>query len=187
MAEDENGSPRAGASQIPTDVAHGLNEDELGDLTFAFQAIDLDSGGYLEDLELQAMISCLAQTDITVESVQDLIQKTKASFIVWLEPHDDDATLPEEMQVDHMEVHGEVGTIKHGAVRHHAALQIKPMKGKILEEYEANLRQQQKELMKRKKKKKDLKRVKSPLCPGPRPRPGPALLLCFWILFPGLP
>ena len=92
----------------------GLTEDELGDLTFAFQACDLDQDGKLEVRELQAMMACLAQTDIAVEAVQALVKHTKASFVAWLEPHDDDAALPDVMQVDSSRVHGEVSTTKDG-------------------------------------------------------------------------
>jgi hypothetical protein len=127
--------PTADASETPppgsvdartADFKHELTDDELGDLTFAFQALDSDSSGTIEPLELHAMVSVLAGpgTVVALDSVKELFKETKDEFRAWMKQQHEDATLPPWMDPDEAArqgVHGETHT---GVERHHAELNI---------------------------------------------------------------
>ena len=57
-------SPLTPASpRVPGGYSVPLSEDELKDLTFAFQAIDINDSGFLEVKELKAMLGVLTTAD----------------------------------------------------------------------------------------------------------------------------
>ena len=119
-AETDESWPSAGGE---AEFAHELTEDELSDLTFAFQACDIDGGGTIEAEELHAMVAVLG-ADVTVDRVEDLIKEAKQEFKEWVEQHPEDAELPKEMLVA-VNDPGHHDSTKHGGKRHHARVQVK--------------------------------------------------------------
>ena len=102
---------------------HELTEDELSDLTFAFQACDLDDAGTIAPDELHAMLSVLG-AEIDEEVCIALMKEAKQEFKQWLATHEVGVALPEHMAHDKRKGHGIHGETKHGGQRHHAELSI---------------------------------------------------------------
>ena len=120
--EGAPGSPgKAADDQSFADLDHDLTDDELSDLTFAFQAMDRDGSGTIEPPELHAMMSVMG-ADITEAAVKELFRECKVEFQAWLKTHDQDAALPEYMEHTTDEAGG--GQTKHGGQRHNVELQI---------------------------------------------------------------
>ena len=57
----------------------GMTEDELADLTYAFQAADMDGGGAIDDEEFSMMLSVMG-CDIEPAQVQKVIADAKEGF-----------------------------------------------------------------------------------------------------------
>lgn len=122
--ENETGGDASPAS--PTNVAnheHELTEDELSDLTFAFQACDLDDAGTIAPEELHAMLEVLG-ADVDDAGCLALMKEAKQDFKDWLATHELGALLPDHMEHDKSKGHGIHGETKHGGGRHHAELDI---------------------------------------------------------------
>ena len=66
-AEDLDDDKSPGTPGRMADFEHELTDDELGDLTYAFQAMDADANGTLEPDELHACACILGcEIDVTV-------------------------------------------------------------------------------------------------------------------------
>ena len=107
------------------DLDHDLMEDELSDLTYAFQAMDTDSSGTIEPEELHAMMSVLG-ADVDFGTILQLFRDTKEEFLRWLDSQKHRKHLPHFMKHDKNARHdtNEHGTTKHGGTRHHSELAI---------------------------------------------------------------
>jgi len=152
-------SPLTPASpRVPGGYSVPLSEDELKDLTFAFQAIDINDSGFLEVKELKAMLGVLTTAEVVAtEKVKQLVASVKAEFRAWLERADDDAVMPDSMQaVGRQEAAGEHGDTRHGGKRHHAELEItkNKKKKKKQEEKEPEGQQEAKKAEKKHKRRK---------------------------------
>ena len=117
----------AKADSKTADLDHDLTDDELSDLTFAFQAMDRDAPGAkghgtIEPEELYAMMVVLG-AEITREQVDVLFRETKEEFLDWMKKHEVGTTLPEFMDHTSDEA-GHHGATKHGGKRHHTALAV---------------------------------------------------------------
>lgn len=104
------------------DLDHEMTDDELSDLTYAFQAMDVSNDGTIEPPELLAMMRVLG-ADIAIEDVQKLFYECKQEFAEWLEAHERGTSLPEYMVHTHEEA-GAAGSTKHGGARHNTELNI---------------------------------------------------------------
>ena len=113
---------KASMDQKTADLDHDLTDDELSDLTFAFQAMDGDNSGTIELPELLAMMSVLG-AEVSDADVKELFQSCKVEFMTWMNSHDQDAALPEYMKHTTGEA-GQHGETKHGGVRHNVDLAI---------------------------------------------------------------
>ena len=82
-----------------------LTEDELSDLTFAFQACDLDDQGTIAPDELHAMLTVLG-ADVDPDACRRLIREAKSDFKAWVASHDEDAVLPEQFEHSKGKAHG---------------------------------------------------------------------------------
>jgi hypothetical protein len=100
-----------------------LTEDELSDLTFAFQACDLDDAGTIAPDELHAMLSVLG-ADIDDAGCLALMKEAKQDFKDWLATHEVGTVLPDHMEHSKGKGHGVHGETKHGGERHHHHLAI---------------------------------------------------------------
>ena len=58
-----------------------MTEDELADLTYAFQAADVDGGGSIDPEEFEMMLVVMG-CKITMEQVMEVINEAKAGFAV---------------------------------------------------------------------------------------------------------
>ena len=67
----------------------GMTEDELSDLTYAFQAADMDGGGAIDEDEFSMMLSVMG-CDISVEQVRAVISEAKAGFKAWVKMADEE-------------------------------------------------------------------------------------------------
>lgn len=99
----------------------GLNDDELSDIVYAFQACDYDGDGQIEPYELQAMIGALGGT-IEANQLEPLIKAAKVAYTRW-DVARGSATTPDLMLCGGDEP-GQHGTTKHGGKRHYHKLQI---------------------------------------------------------------
>ena len=108
------------------DFDHDLTDDELGDLTFAFQALDCDGNGTVEPVELHAMVAVLAgpDADVTMDMILKLFVETKAEFQTWMETQGETSILPDWMDLDLVQGQGVHGQTATGVDRHHATLDI---------------------------------------------------------------
>ena len=113
-------------TQQMADFQHDLTDDELGDLTFAFQALDCDGNGTVEPVELHAMVAVLAgsDTDVTMDMILQLFVETKADFQTWMEMQGQESLLPDWMDFDQVQEQGVHGQTATGVDRHHATLDI---------------------------------------------------------------
>lgn len=112
---------------------HELTDDQLGELTFAFQALDSDNSATIEPVELHAMVAILAgsDADVSLEDIERLFKETKAAFQAWLNGQDQDALLPSYMDRSQVQNQGKHGQTSTGVDRHHAELDV--AKGNALE------------------------------------------------------
>ena len=123
-AEDLDDDKSPGTPGRMADFEHELTDDELGDLTYAFQAMDADANGTLEPDELHAMMSVLG-AGVDMATVETMFRETKAEFQAWISTHDEETVLPDWMDEDHVGNQGVHGETKSGATRTSAALEIK--------------------------------------------------------------
>ena len=101
------------------DLDHEKTDDELSDLTYAFQAMDVSNDGTIEPAELHAMMRVLG-ADITIEQVNKLYRECKKEFGDWVLAHTAGTVLPDFMH----ETRGGPGSTKHGGERHMTDLNI---------------------------------------------------------------
>ena len=99
-----------------------LSEDDISDLTYAFQACDADRGGTIDGPELYAMLDVLGAT-VTPEMVDTLFKHAKEDFFEWRQDHDDNMVLPGEMQYNEDDA-GHLDDTRHGGERHYHTLAI---------------------------------------------------------------
>ena len=104
------------------EFVHEMTDDELSDLTYAFQACDSDGGGTIESDELHAMINVLG-CEVGLAEVTVLLHEAKVAFERWTDTHDEDTVLPDEM-LHTDEDPGAQGSTMHGGTRHHSELNI---------------------------------------------------------------
>lgn len=121
LSSDEAATPEGNANVADHD--HDLTEDELSDLTFAFQACDLDDAGTIAPDELHAMLSVLG-AEVDEARCAALVKEAKQDFKEWLATHDIGTLLPSYMEHEKGKGHGVHGETKHGGERHHAELAI---------------------------------------------------------------
>eukprot|EP01043_Picozoa_sp_COSAG02_P038527 COSAG02_NODE_2978_length_7629_cov_3.880478_7_plen_217_part_00 len=69
-------------------VEHGLSEDELTDLTYAFQAADTGGDGTLSLEEFHWMLEVMG-CGLNEQQTQKLAKEAKANFATWLKTADD--------------------------------------------------------------------------------------------------
>jgi Ca2+-binding EF-hand superfamily protein len=112
------------------EFTHQMTNDELSDLTYAFQACDADNGGALEADELHALIA-ICGGEVSLEEVTQLLRESKVNFEEWTAAHDEDTVLPESMLCgpgqsggNSLENHGAHGETLYGGKRHHAEISI---------------------------------------------------------------
>ena len=65
-----------------------MTEEELADMTYAFQAVDMDNGGYLDIEEFGTMLAVMG-CEITPEQVKEVFSEAKNGFVGWLRSKDD--------------------------------------------------------------------------------------------------
>ena len=100
------------------DLETELTDDELSDLTYAFQAMDASNDGTIEPPELHAMMRVLG-ADISIGVVEQLFYECKKEFEQWMLAHKTGTVLPDFM------IQGETKrSTKHGAERHTVELNI---------------------------------------------------------------
>lgn len=100
-----------------------LSEDDISDLTYAFQACDADRGGTIDVLELHAMLDVLGAPNLSLELVHQLFADCKKHFYEWRKDHDSNMVLPETMVYSDTDV-GHVDDHRFGGERHHHSLSI---------------------------------------------------------------
>ena len=117
--EAESPSPRKVAEHVTE-----LTNDELSDLTFAFQACDVDAEGTIDVDELHSMLALLG-TEITIDQTASLMKKAKRDFKNWLAGHEVGTELPEYFdQEAGTSPSGVQGETKHGGDRHFHEISI---------------------------------------------------------------
>jgi|EP01046_Picozoa_sp_COSAG06_P021886 hypothetical protein len=107
------------------DLEQTLTEDELSDLTFAFQALDIDGNGTIEPRELHAMMAVLG-AEVESDVIADLFRHTKAEFLGWVDQYEEHALLPDALVLPKQDG----SKTKTGVQRLHAALHI-PWENKV--------------------------------------------------------
>jgi hypothetical protein len=123
----------AGESLLVTDGAgkqvriaefdHELDDDELSDLTYAFQACDADHSGYIEATEMHAMLAVMGAA-VTATQISELMRESKKEFALWLRSHGEGSKLPPLM------VHAQTDVkAPHG--RHHAQLDFQNIEDRV--------------------------------------------------------
>ena len=75
------------AAQMIAANESGMSEDELADLTYAFQAADMDGGGAIDEEEFSMMLSVMG-CDISIEQVRKVIGDAKEGFSAWVKMAD---------------------------------------------------------------------------------------------------
>jgi hypothetical protein len=121
------GSPAAASAVFETeaipdsfaDLDHELTDDELSDLTYAFQAMDVNNDGTIEPPELHAMMRVLG-AEPSIADVEQLFFDCKKEFVLWMGSHQHGAILPDFM----VQGSDELGNTKHGGERHAVELDI---------------------------------------------------------------
>jgi len=113
-----------------------LSEDDISDLTYAFQACDADRGGTIDVSEFHAMLDVLGAPDLSLQLVQMLFVHAKQDFTEWRKEHDTNMALPEEMIYLETEA-GHVDTHRHGGQRHYHTLAIDKANRSILPQFQA--------------------------------------------------
>ena len=66
-----------------------MSEDELADLTYAFQAADMDGGGAIDSSEFMMMLEVMGCT-ITLDEVKEVIGEAKDGFAAWKKMADEE-------------------------------------------------------------------------------------------------
>ena len=114
------------AQQRQAEFEHELTDDELSDLTYAFQACDVDGFGTIEPDELYAMMVSLG-AEVDLHTVKLVMKEATGKFRVWIDEQiakeGESVELPSELQHTADEA-GHHGSTKHGAKRHHAEIGI---------------------------------------------------------------
>ncbi len=90
-----SGNADAVAVATTADLDQTLSTDELSDLTFAFQALDVNRNGTIEPLELHAMMAVLG-AEVEMDVVRELFRRTKVEFHAWLQ-REEEKLLPDRM------------------------------------------------------------------------------------------
>ena len=124
--ETEEGADGAGGESPSKKVAEHvteLNNDELSDLTFAFQACDVDGEGTIDVDELHSMLALLG-TELSMEETAALMKKAKQDFKDWLATHEVGTVLPEYFDQKESKSDGVHGESKHGGDRHFHEIDI---------------------------------------------------------------
>ena len=124
--ETEEGADGAGGESPSKKVAEHvteLNNDELSDLTFAFQACDVDGEGTIDVDELHSMLALLG-TELSMEETAVLMKRSKQDFKDWLATHEVGAELPEYFDQKESKADGVHGESKHGGDRHFHEIDI---------------------------------------------------------------
>lgn len=75
------------AAQMIANNESGMTEEELSDLTYAFQAADMDGGGAIDQEEFSMMLSVMG-CDISDAQVEQAIVDAKEGFSAWLKMAD---------------------------------------------------------------------------------------------------
>ena len=65
-----------------SEVQSEMTEEELADLTYAFQAADMDSGGAIDSEEFALMLEVMG-ANITMDQVREVIGDAKDGFATW--------------------------------------------------------------------------------------------------------
>ena len=78
------------------DLDHELTDDEISDLTYAFQAMDVSNDGTIEPPELHAMMRVLG-AEPSIADVEQLFFDCKKEFEEWMASHMHGAVLPDFM------------------------------------------------------------------------------------------
>lgn len=76
--------PRLSTQEMIDSNAPSMTEDEMTDLTYAFQAADMDGSGAIDAQEFQMMLEVMG-AQITTSQVRELIRNAKVGFRAWLE------------------------------------------------------------------------------------------------------
>jgi Ca2+-binding EF-hand superfamily protein len=124
------------------DVAHvadfecHLSEDDINDLTYAFQACDADRGGTIDVSELHAMLEVLGAPAVTMEQVQQLFVDSKKDFYEWRKSHDANMVLPDEMVYSQTDV-GHMDDQRFGGERHYHSLSINKANRTMLPQFQS--------------------------------------------------
>lgn len=66
-----------------------MTDEELSDLTYAFQAADMDGGGIIDADEFELMLTVIGAT-ITKEQIRDVIGDAKEGFAAWKQQSDEE-------------------------------------------------------------------------------------------------
>ena len=119
------GEEGVSASDMIAANESGMTEDELSDLTFAFQALDIDGNGTIEPRELHAMMAVLG-AEVESDVIADLFRHTKAEFLGWVDQYEEHALLPDALVLPKQDG----SKTKTGVQRLHAALHI-PWENKV--------------------------------------------------------
>lgn len=129
------GSDQMDAAHVADFECH-LSEDDLSDLTYAFQACDADRGGTIDVSELHAMLDVLGAPGLTMELVRQLFVDSKKDFYEWRKSHDTHMVLPNEMVYSDTDV-GSMDDHRFGGERHHHSLSIDKSKRAFLPQFQA--------------------------------------------------
>ena len=122
-------APRAEEAEFD----HKMTDDELSDLTYAFQACDIDGAGTIEPEELHGMMAVLG-AEVDLHTVQVVMKESTELFKKWMEEQlakdskaaEAELNLPAAMEEGNDgKESGHHGDTKHGGKRHHMPLTIK--------------------------------------------------------------
>jgi len=81
-----DGAAPSAAMMIAANAA-AMSEDELTDLTYAFQAADMDGGGAIDAAEFTMMLSVMG-CEISPAQVERVIQEAEQGFAAWMKAAD---------------------------------------------------------------------------------------------------
>lgn len=77
------------AAQMIAANESGMTEDELADLTYAFQAADMDGGGAIDDEEFSLMLRVMG-CEVSADEVKKVITDAKEGFKAWVKMADEE-------------------------------------------------------------------------------------------------
>lgn len=90
--DDENPDmPHRSVRQMIIDNESPLSEEELSQLTYAFQACDFDGSASINLEEFETMLEVLGCEDVAVEVIHRLVRAAKAGFAAWKKVADQEA------------------------------------------------------------------------------------------------